>query len=119
MLIEVDAVFESGVLRPLEPLALSENQQVRLTVNDQSLAIPAMASQHQEAAFDPLRREELQWLATQAALYAGQWVAISGSQLVASGADLASVQQAAKSAGVQRPLLTHVPPANEEPFGGW
>lgn len=108
MLIEVDAVFESGVLRPLKPLALSENQQVRLTVDDQ-----------QAASYDLHRSAELHWLATQSAPFAGQWVALSGEKLIASGPDLASVRQAAIAAGVSRPLLTHLPEAKQEPFGGW
>lgn len=29
------AIYEKGVLRPLEPLALKENQQVTVTVSDQ------------------------------------------------------------------------------------
>lgn len=32
MLNEVDAVFENGVLRPLQPLSLSEHERVRVTV---------------------------------------------------------------------------------------
>jgi predicted DNA-binding antitoxin AbrB/MazE fold protein len=31
----LQAIYEQGVLRPLEPLALSEHQQVTLTVSDQ------------------------------------------------------------------------------------
>ena len=32
MLNEVDAVYENGVLRPLEPLLLAEHERVRITV---------------------------------------------------------------------------------------
>ena len=32
MAIHLEAVYEQGVLRPLEPLALAEHQQVRVTV---------------------------------------------------------------------------------------
>ncbi len=32
----VEAVYEHGVLRPLEPLALSESQRVKLTITDAS-----------------------------------------------------------------------------------
>jgi len=32
MAIHFEAVYEQGVLRPLEPLALAEHQQVRVTV---------------------------------------------------------------------------------------
>ena len=32
----VDAVYEHGVLRPLEPLTLGESQRVKLTISDAS-----------------------------------------------------------------------------------
>lgn len=31
---QVEAVYEHGVLRPLEPLSLAESQRVRLTISD-------------------------------------------------------------------------------------
>jgi len=36
MLITLSAIYEDGVLRPLEPLPLAEHQQVRVTVSDVS-----------------------------------------------------------------------------------
>jgi predicted DNA-binding antitoxin AbrB/MazE fold protein len=34
MVRKVEAVYEHGVLRPLEPLALTESQRVKLTISD-------------------------------------------------------------------------------------
>ena len=34
MIRSVDAIFEHGVLRPLEPLTLTESQRVKLTITD-------------------------------------------------------------------------------------
>jgi len=34
MIQQVDAVYEHGLLRPLEPLALTESQRVKLTISD-------------------------------------------------------------------------------------
>ncbi len=34
MIQQVDAVYEHGVLRPLEPLTLTESQRVTLTISD-------------------------------------------------------------------------------------
>jgi hypothetical protein len=59
------------------------------------------------------------WLASEAKPYAGQWVALIGSRLLAHGADASEVREAARAAGVERPLLTHLPPAGEDSFGGW
>jgi predicted DNA-binding antitoxin AbrB/MazE fold protein len=36
----VQAVYENGVLHPLEPLLLTERQQVTVTISDTSLASP-------------------------------------------------------------------------------
>jgi predicted DNA-binding antitoxin AbrB/MazE fold protein len=34
MIQQVDAVYEHGLLRPLEPLTLAESQRVKLTISD-------------------------------------------------------------------------------------
>ena len=38
MLRHVEAVYEHGVLRPLEPIALTESQRVTLTISDLPIA---------------------------------------------------------------------------------
>jgi predicted DNA-binding antitoxin AbrB/MazE fold protein len=127
MIRRLEAVYEQGVLRPLEPLALPEHQRVRLTLEDQGedrgqdRVLPQNGNAPAEAAAAPVngRREEFQWLATESGPYAGQWVALDGRRLVAHGTDLATVSAAARAAGVERPLLTHLPPEGELPFGGW
>lgn len=114
MVRHVEAVYERGVLRPLEPLALGEQQRVRLTVDDQPLAQDGEALARVND-----RCEEMRWLADESGPYAGQWVALDGSRLVAHGTELAGVSAAARAAGVSRPLLTHLPPADDLRFGGW
>lgn len=115
MVRELEAVYEHGVLRPLEPLALPEHQQVRLKLEDQAAPQNGVAT----AAAVNERHEEFRWLAEKSGPYAGQWVALDGSRLVAHGDALATVSEAARAAGVDRPLLTHLPPEGELPFGGW
>jgi predicted DNA-binding antitoxin AbrB/MazE fold protein len=41
MVRDVEAIYEHGVLRPLEPLSLTESQRVRLTISD----VPSSRSQ--------------------------------------------------------------------------
>jgi hypothetical protein len=65
------------------------------------------------------RREELRWLAKEAGHYAGEWVALDGSHLVAHGAKLADVRAAAADAGVVEPFFARVPQEKVVPFGGW
>jgi microcystin-dependent protein len=71
MIRQLEAVYEQGVLRPLEPLALPEHQRVRLTLEDRVLPQNGNAP---EAAAAPVnhRREEFPWLATESGPYAGQ-----------------------------------------------
>jgi predicted DNA-binding antitoxin AbrB/MazE fold protein len=116
MVRQLEAVYEHGVLRPLEPLALPEHQRVRLTLEDQ--AVPQNGATPVAAPVND-RREEFQWLAKESGAYAGQWVALDGSRLVAHGMELATVSAAARAAGVERPLLTHLPPGGDLPFGSW
>ena len=39
MIQQVEAVFEPGVLRPLEPLTLKESQRVKVTISDADVAL--------------------------------------------------------------------------------
>lgn len=114
MVRQLDAVFEQGVLRPLEPLTLPEHEVVRLTLEQPSNLRATTAP----APYND-RHEEFEWLAKESGAYAGQWVALDGKRLVAHGPELAEVSAAARAAGVAQPLLTHLPPADELPFGGW
>jgi|SRR5882724_6934706 len=113
---QLEAVYEHGVLRPLEPLALRESQRVRLTVDEQPHDGDTLT---EVSASINDRHEEMLWLANESGPYAGLWVALSGSRLVAHGTELAVVSAAARAAGVDRPLLTHLPEEGELPFGGW
>lgn len=106
----LEAIYEQGVLRPLEPLALAEHQRVRLTLEEKPLSWLSPEPVNE-------RREEMQWLAKESGPYAGQWVALDGPRLVAHGAKLPTVTAAAKAAGVERPLFASVPD-DDLPFGG-
>ncbi len=111
---ELEAVYEHGVLRPLEPLGLPENQRVRLTLEER----PARLSWESPEPVNE-RREELRWLAKDSRPYAGEWVALDGPRLVAHGVKLADVSAAAAAAGVGEPFFARVPKEKDLPFGGW
>jgi predicted DNA-binding antitoxin AbrB/MazE fold protein len=55
---QLDAVYEGGVPRPLEPLILAEHQRVRLTLDERPARLSWESSQQINE-----RREELRWLA--------------------------------------------------------
>ena len=109
----LDAVYEQGVLRPLEPLMLAEHQRVRVTIDEQ----PARLSWESSEPVSE-RRAELDWLAKNGRAYAGQWVALDGSRLIAHEQKLADVRAKARDAGIAEPLFASVPD-DDLPFGGW
>jgi predicted DNA-binding antitoxin AbrB/MazE fold protein len=113
MAIHLDAVFEQGVLRPLEPLALAEHQRVRLTVEERKHPLTSESAEQVDDA-----RAEFDWLANESRQYPGEWVALGGSRLVEHGRKLAVVRTAARAAGVSRPFFASVPD-DDLPFGGW
>ena len=56
----------------------------------------------------PDGRREVQWLATHAREYSGQWVALDGDRLLAHGPHHHEVWAAAEASGVYLPLVTFV-----------
>jgi predicted DNA-binding antitoxin AbrB/MazE fold protein len=113
MAIHFEAVYEQGVLRPLEPLALAEHQRVHVTVDERKRPL-SWESAHQPDN----SRAELEWLASESRHYTGEWVALDGKRLVAHGPKLAAVKAAAQAAGVSRPFFASMPD-DDLPFGGW
>ena len=111
---QLDAVYEQGILRPLEPLVLAEHQRVRLTIEEK----PAPLIWETGEPWNE-RREELHWLAKESDAYAGQWVALDGPRLVAHGEKLVKVIAAAKAAGVAHSFFGRVSRDKDMPFGGW
>ncbi len=111
---QIEAVYEQGILRPLEPLVLPEHQRVHLTLEEN----PGRLSWESSEPVNE-RREELQWLAKESDSFARQWVALDGSRLVAHGEKFAAVNSAAKAAGVVEPFFARVPRGSGLPFGGW
>lgn len=111
---QLEAVFEAGVLRPLEPLVLREFQRVRLTLEER----PLVTSEESDGAIEE-RHEELRWLAKESEPYAGEWVALAGPRLISHGVKLAEVREAAEAAGVAEPFFARVPRDRNLPFGGW
>jgi predicted DNA-binding antitoxin AbrB/MazE fold protein len=106
---QLEVVYESGVLRPLEPLPFAEQQHLVVTVTDELRPQPAFNT----------REREQEWLRLNGPRYAGQWVAIEGDQLVSHGENAKVVLQQARAEGDQHPLLMHIPKESPLPFGGW
>lgn len=70
---KLEAVFEAGVLRPLQPLLLPEHHRVMVTIDDNA-RVAATEFNHRYA--------EQTWLGTHGHTYIGQWVALDGGTLI-------------------------------------
>ena len=105
---QLEAVFKEGVLRPVEPLLLAENQHVLVTIAD----IP-------EPVTSLTRTDESKWLQMNQDEYRGQWVALQGKELVSYGPEALVVRDEARRKGFPRPLMVHVPDEPDLPSAGW
>jgi predicted DNA-binding antitoxin AbrB/MazE fold protein len=104
---QLEAVFEHGVLRPLEPLALPEMQHVLLTITD----VPAAPGYNS-------RQAEQEWLKEHEHEYLGQWVALDGDVLLSHGLDAIAVRDAARQKTDRTPLFIRIPQEPELPSAG-
>lgn len=112
---EFNAVFENGILRPLEPVHFSERQRVVLTVNEED-SIPVAESKAR--TYSP-RSDEQAWLRQHGNEYLDEWVVLEGDRLVSHGPDAKAVIEEARAAGITRPFLIQVTGPDELPWGGW
>jgi predicted DNA-binding antitoxin AbrB/MazE fold protein len=106
MILNAEAVFEDGLLRPIEPLSLRDREHVMLTITD----IPA------GGVSDPAL--EMEWLSRHREAYAGQWVALDGGELLAHGNDARAVRDEARAKGIRLPMLVRIPDEPSLPSAG-
>ena len=106
MVRQLEAVFEDGLLRPVEPLSLQQHQRVMVTIDDGPW-LPAAGS------------AEMAWLKAHGHEYAGQWVALVGDRLVAHGADARPVRDEARRRGFAVPLMHRPSEAETGPQAFW
>ena len=66
---------------------------------------------------EPVSNVEMQWIAAHAAeleaQYSGEWIAIMGDTVVASGATMIEVATAARAAGYPNPFYEYIPDLRE------
>jgi hypothetical protein len=81
--------------------------------------VEATATQANGQKPDPYCLRETEWLRQHRHEYTGQYVALDGDILVASGPDGRTVIRQAREAGVKAPYIARIEAADELPFGGW
>ena len=104
------------ILDEVKRLTPEERHQLRKALECE--AVRAVAPPPAGAGNDRWEREQ-RWLDEHRDEYLGQWVALEGDRLLASGPDGRAVYEAARAAGVRAPLVTRVEPRDELPFAGW
>ena len=66
------------------------------------------------------RKQHLEWLKANRAQYGGQYVALDGDRLIATGKNYPEAAAAAQRAGIKRAFVTFVyPPDYVGETGGW
>ncbi len=68
---------------------------------------------------DPMRRREYEWIRQHRDQYAGQYVVVEGSKLIAHGTDGRKVLAGARQSGIRIPFIVRIESPDELPFGGW
>ena len=101
------------ILEEVKRLTPEEQRELREALDRQA------ESDHQPVNGDDHRARERRWIDEHRDEYLGQWVALDGERLLASGDDARTVYQAARAAGVHIPYVMRVEPRDELPFGGW
>lgn len=104
------------ILNEVKKLTPEERRQLREALERE--AAHAVAPPSTGTENDRWEREQ-RWLDEHRDEYLGQWVALEGDRLLASGRDGRAVYEAARAAGVRAPLLTRVESRDELPFAGW
>ena len=104
-------------IRTLRPDELDEVEQFVDGLRARAARKPIPAATLAELA---KAERAVRWVAEHRREYAGQWVALDGDRLVASGTDAREVAEAARREGVRAPFLDRVAPEPEGGvWGGW
>jgi Family of unknown function (DUF5678) len=104
------------ILNEVKRLTPEERRELREALERE--AVCAVVLPFAGADNDRWEREQ-RWLDEHREEYLGQWMALEGDRLLASGPDGRAVYEAARAAGVRATLVTRVERRDELPFAGW
>ena len=105
------------IIKSIEQLPPTEQQRIRRWLEEKETANGAVdvSQRHANGSAKSLR-----WLYENREKYLGQWVALDGDRLIASGPTAKEVYAKAKAEGVEIPFVELVTEQDSEPFtGGW
>jgi hypothetical protein len=105
------------IIKSIEQLPAAEQERIRRWLNDKSAR---SGEGHGSQARANSSTKSLQWLHENREKYSGQWVALDGDRLMASGPTAKEVYFKAKAEGVEIPFVELVTVPEPVPSsGGW
>lgn len=104
------------IIKSIEQLPATEQERIRRWLDEKE---PSNGQDTSQA--NPNRSAKaLSWLKENREEYLGQWVALDGDRLIASGATAKEVYSKAKAEGIDIPFVELVTTQESGPFtGGW
>lgn len=104
------------IIKSIEQLPAPEQEKIRRWLDERGTPNGGDISH----AHSNRSAKSLRWLDENREKYAGQWVALDGDRLIASGATAKEVYLKAKTEGVEIPFVELVTGQESGPFtGGW
>ena len=105
------------IIKSIEQLPAAEQEKIRRWLEDKGAS---NGEEHGSPAHANRSAKSLRWLHENREKYSGQWVALDGDRLIASGATAKDVYSKAKAEGVEIPFVELVTERESGPFtGGW
>ena len=105
------------IIKSIEQLPTAEQEKIRRWLEDKGAT---NGEGHGSQAHTNRSEKSLRWLRENRDKYSGQWVALDGDRLIASGPTAKEVYSKAKAEGVKIPFVELVTDPEPVPFtGGW
>jgi hypothetical protein len=105
------------IIKSIQELPAREQERVRRWLEDERTSNGAVAASPAEAG---RAEKSLRWLDENRQKYSGQWVALDGDRLIATGKTAKEVYAKAKAEAVKIPFVELVAEPEPVPFsGGW
>ena len=105
------------IIKSIEQLPTAEQEKIRRWLEDKGAT---NGEGHGSQAHTNRSEKSLRWLHENRDKYSGQWVALDGDRLIASGSTAKEVYSKAKAEGVEIPFVELVTEEESRPFtGGW
>jgi Family of unknown function (DUF5678) len=105
------------IIKSIEQLPAAEQERIRQWLDEKGMS---NGETNGSQAHANRSAQSLRWLDENRDRYSGQWVALDGDRLIASGSTAKEVYSKAKAEGIDIPFVELVTAPESGPFaGGW